>query len=204
MSLNTTLCNRIVDNMVKYVEDDKETQKVKLNYYIRVIMDGVDKFMVMFLVFLFSGFGGEYLTCYIALSITRTFLGGFHLKTGFQCLVMTFGVFYISIILGHICDVPVLVKILALVCWIIIVWLYGPFKSPQRPRYSEAKKQRFRILASAGGCIVVICSIAFDKYVFSGCVMWVMIYQLTESILFIAHELSQNRKVQKSMEGKEG
>lgn len=204
MSLNTTICNKIVNNMVKYVEDDKETQKVKLNYYIRVIMDGVDKFVVLLLIFLLSGFGIEYLTCYIALSITRTFLGGFHLKTGFQCLMMTFGVFYVCIILGHICEVPLPAKLLVLVSWLVIVWLYGPFQSHQRPRYSEAKKQRFRIMASVGGGLVVISSIIFGKYVFSGCIMWVMVYQLTESILFIAHELSQNRKVQKNIEGKEG
>ena len=98
MDINATLCNKIVDNMVKYVENDKETQKEKLNYYIRVIMDGVGNFAIMLLVFLLSGFGIEYIACYIALSVTRTFLGGFHLKTGDQCLVMTFGVFYVCIV----------------------------------------------------------------------------------------------------------
>ena len=204
MDINATLCNKIVDNMVKYVENDKETQKEKLNYYIRVIMDGVGNFAIMLLVFLLSGFGIEYIACYIALSVTRTFLGGFHLKTGDQCLMMTFGVFYVCIVLGHICDVAIPAKLLVLVCWILVVWLYGPFKSPQRPRYSDAKKQRFRILATTGGCIVVICSIIFGKYVFSGCIMWVMIYQLTESILFIAHERINNLNAHKTFKGKEG
>ena len=51
MDINATLCNKIVDNMMKYVENDKETQKEKLNYYIRVIMDGVGNFAIMLLVF---------------------------------------------------------------------------------------------------------------------------------------------------------
>lgn len=177
-------------------------KKVKLCYCVEYILDSVIKTLVLYLLFACLGFAKEFVLCWLAINITRRYIGGLHMKTGVGCLILSFFIYFTAIIMGEIVSLSTVQKIIVLIVDVIIAFLYGPFPSEQRPRYSEKTKRKFRIKGIVGICIVVLADVTMDLP--TECMMWILILQIMESVIAVFKINIRERRKMQYEEGSNG
>ena len=180
MNINKHISKWITEQLLGEEAYD-ETISIKLNYYFQVIIDDLEKFLLLLLIFIYTGNTAMYLLCFIAVSITRTFVGGLHMKSSVMCLFMTFAIYFVSITLGKICILKMLEKTIITLLDVIFIVMFTPIPSPQRPRYSIEKKKRFKRRAVIGVLIVFCISVFLGNY--ADCIIWILMFQLLEIIV---------------------
>lgn len=184
------ICNYITDKLLGEDKED-EIQRTKLLYCIDYILSELEHIIFFTVIFAAAGYLREYVMCWIAIGITRVYIGGIHMKTKEACFIFSFWVYLISIVLGQVAMVSWTGKLLVGAACLIILWSFAPFPSPQRPVYSDRKKREFRVKGSAG--IVVVTVYALSRGHGMDCVIWILILLLVESVYVILKERLQIR-----------
>lgn len=108
--------------------------------------------MVLVVVFGISGYLIPFLLCYLVLSMTRVYLGGFHMKSHMGCLILSFMVVSLSILGDRIFRFCYILPFMIVA--VLNMGIFAPIPSEQRPVYSKKQKMIFKFK----GCMGVILS----------------------------------------------
>lgn len=159
-------------------------RSAKIKYSIHSILDDAEKFIVLLAFFSLAGHVGEMLVCMFAILLTRSFIGGVHMRTWQGCMLMTTAVYVTSIMGGtHIyMDVHIAIGLSA-VCMALAVWV-APLPSPQRPCCSAKRRRRMRVSSAVGICVTIALYFMLAES-YSNCIAWVWLLQIIEVVCVV-------------------
>jgi len=96
--VNDLLINRIMVHLEVSKRGNESVQKI--SYTLQVIINEVEKFFVLLLLFFLLGYIKEFLVIMITIGSLRRFIGGSHRKTSEGCLIFSFTVIFTIIIVS--------------------------------------------------------------------------------------------------------
>ncbi len=189
MNFNNWVSIKITEALIGYPYDKTRIKDAKVAYFIECLINGFEKTIILLTLFGVMGKFKECLICYVVILLTRTCIGGIHMRTWIGCTIMTIGV--------HLCAVGcgMWVDISSLWIWIFVVAfalmvIVAPLPSPQRPNYRGRRKMwlKFR------GCTGVIISFAGWSILnnFGNYILWVLLLEIIEVVCAVLfHAISQ-------------
>lgn len=96
MPISDFLIKRILNQiraLNRYEEDDIDMMR----YSLQAILWEIEKVIIIFVIFALMGYPIHYLVTLIVLMSIRVFAGGYHSKSSFGCLFITFSGFFLAI-----------------------------------------------------------------------------------------------------------
>lgn len=194
------ISEKIAEKLLGNTEDLQK--KIKVCFCVEFILDSFIKTFLLFLIFASSGYVKEFILCWLTINFTRRYIGGLHMKTGEGCLIVSFLIYFVAIVMGEIMSLSPIFKLAVLIADILIAICYGPFPSAQRPRYSNKTKRKFRIKGIVGMCMVVMADALM--HISTGCMLWILILQIIESIVVVLKINMNERRERHYEEGSDG
>lgn len=122
------LANKLAD---KVIENDTytETQAKKIRYGLVCIFSDLYKFILFLIIFAIFSSTKEFLLSFLCILLLRPYLGGFHSKNEFVCILISFLTSLISVLAGKADLIPYYIQI----ALIIALPATGAIISPVRP-----------------------------------------------------------------------
>lgn len=159
-------------------KNDSELKRYKITYSVQLILNDGEKIVLIGLFFSFLGRLTPYIMCVLFLGMLRTYCGGIHLNTFWNCFFMSFTCFGAIIFLGQYLLISSWQSYVIYLIDFILLLVFAPLPSKKRFIYSE--KQKY--LAKFYSCIVlaiVICIGIFTKSL-SNYITWIIVVQIIE------------------------
>lgn len=128
------LANKLAD---KVIENDTypEEQAKKIRYGLICIFSDLYKFILLLIIFSIFSAGKEFLMTFLCILLLRPYLGGFHAKNEFVCILISFLTALISVLGGRAELIPHYIQI----ALIAILPVIGAVISPVRPNKEKKK-----------------------------------------------------------------
>lgn len=173
--------------MVKAIEgdeyDSESERTAKIGYSLQKIIDDIEKFFIIILISIVFDTTKEALVCMLVISLTRKFMGGMHMTTWFGCTMMTTMVYSLAIIGGKIFHFSLLMQSASILLCVLMVILYAPLPSEQRPKYIGKKRINIKIRCIAGLMVSVVLSVIMKSY--SSTITCILLLEIIEAILVV-------------------
>lgn len=134
---------------------------------------------ISFLCFISSG--DAVFACFITTVLIRTFLGGIHQKTMFRCVMFSILIYTAAILCGHYIEIPTLIMVVIVLGEVVIVYLFAPIPSKERPIYTKSQRKKLKFNALAGVAICSVILIGFSEV--RNTMVWMMLLQQIECYL---------------------
>ncbi len=134
------LANKLAD---KVIENDTytEAQAKNIRYGLVCIFSDLYKFILLFAIFTIFSSTKEFLLSFLCVLLLRPYLGGFHAKNEFVCILISFLTLLVSILAGKADIIPYYIQI----ALIIVLPVIGAVISPVR---LNKEKSNYTILKS--------------------------------------------------------
>ena len=171
--------------MVKAIEGDEydSDRTAKIGYSLQKIIDDIEKFLIIILISIIFDTTKEALVCMLVISLTRKFMGGMHMTTWFGCTMMTTMVYSLAIIGGKIFHFSLLMQSASILLCVLMVILYAPLPSEQRPKYIGKKRINIKIRCIAGLMVSAVLSVIMKSY--SSTITCILLLEIIEAILVV-------------------
>ena len=164
--------------MVKAIEgdeyDSESDRTAKIGYSLQKIIDDIEKFLIIILISIIFDTTKEALVCMLVISLTRKFMGGMH---------MTTMVYSLAIIGGKIFHFSLLMQSASILLCVLMVILYAPLPSEQRPKYIGKKRINIKIRCIAGLMVSAVLSVIMKSY--SSTITCILLLEIIEAILVV-------------------
>ena len=183
----------INDKMAQHIMLLLETERLgdevtvaKVQYALLVILDEVEKFILLSLLFGFFYEVGKFYLAFLALGSLRIFMGGSHRSTKIGCLLSSLVNFGMILYLSVLLYVPVSAAggVACLLLLEIVLWV--PLASPQQLRYNTQQKRKLKkkalIALTAWGCVVPFLPVEAGNIVF-----WSLAFQAMEVLVVMLY-----------------
>lgn len=160
---------------------EKEKQAIYWGY--KLIGTELSKFIILLIIFIIIGKWGEFLISIAMLLPLRCNIGGLHFKTYRTCLLVTFSIFIVAIIiLPKFILTKVKVILLMFLC-LILTLIIGPIINPTRPSLSkfQIKKSKKRAAIIFVIYTILYCIFPDNQYIICG--IWITIEQTIQLLL---------------------
>ena len=179
MDVNERISIKITEMLLGCLNDNTKNREEKVNYSINNIINSVEKILILLALFASNRKIEEFFACYVVILLTRTYMGGIHMKTWMGCTIMTILVYICAVEGGCWIDVHS-IEICIFIVAVIFMVLIAPIPSPQRPNYGATKKRRLKIQ----GCIGIMMSYLMYCYIddLSNYILWVLLLEIIEVI----------------------
>lgn len=164
------------------IRKEENIRKIKIQFAFESIINDLEKFLILFIIFSLSGFFHQFLLCFVAILLTRPSIGGVHMKTYTGCLVFTYFYFLTSIIGSECFNIYPYCYILS-ISLIVSVIIFAPIKPINRPQYNIRQKRKFKIHGCIG--ILMICALYYCFRTFSECMIWILLLEQIELIMVL-------------------
>ena len=132
---------RIVKKEKNYNEDEIEVMK----YAIECIYLTGTKIIVITMLAYILGIFHEYLLFILFYAPLRLLIFGWHANTSKECWIISISAFILIPYLCSILNIPLYVKIIALVMCLIVYSLYAPADTKKRPIVSSKRRLFFKV-----------------------------------------------------------
>lgn len=167
-----------------------EVMTAKVQYALQVILDELQKFVVLSLLFgLFYQVGKFYLA-FLALGSLRIFMGGSHRSTKAGCLLSSLVNFGMILCFSAFLYMPISVAVVVVFLLVLEILFWVPLTSPQQLRYSTRQKKRLKKKALAAlvtwGCVVPFLPAEAGNIVF-----WSLAFQAAEVLTVVLYRGSR-------------
>lgn len=109
-----------------------ETEISNIRYGLVCIFSDLYKTLLYLLIFTVFSLTKEFVLAFIAFLMIRPFLGGYHFKSEFVCIIMSFLTMVIAIFAGKIIIIPFYMQLVLIVLLPILGFLITPVKDKQK------------------------------------------------------------------------
>ncbi len=150
-------------------------EKAVMKFFLFGTLSEISKSIIFYILFYAFGLHREFIASLIFLMAFRIFSGGIHFRKYIHCLLFSFGVFAVNIVLGKYIIIPkFLGVILSLIC---IAPIYGltPVQAKTRPKATQkiitnAKRKELIVIMA-----FVIIYLANNTNVYMNIGLWMLI-----------------------------
>ena len=179
--MNHAISIRIVEKLTSKKYDEEDIQCLKCVYALECILAEGEKTIVIFLFFALFHQAMQFFACFITTVLIRTFLGGIHQKTMFRCVMFSILIYTAAILCGHYIEIPTLIMVVIVLGEMVIVYLFAPIPSKERPIYTQSQRKKLKFNALAGVAICSVILIGFSEV--RNTMVWMMLLQQIECYL---------------------
>lgn len=170
------LCQTKKQIQEEYQYTDFQMRQIK--YIIFSLFSELSKLFLLYLFFSHISKTLELTVSIFAMLSVRIFTGGIHLKHYFSCLLLSWGILFMSIcILPNFIYLDTLSMMLIMILCIMAIYFIGPIPSSHRPALSDMQKKRDSIKAATSILIYIYLTFVFQKndYLYTG--FWSILLQ---------------------------
>lgn len=159
MDLSGRISRRITDMIADMHKGLSEDEIEKINYGLMILISNSFKLFVILLIAALLGVFKLALITFFVFGILRTFAGGVHAKTSLQCLLSVMFI-YFAVIYGAI-YIPCtnLEKFLLFTVNIVLIMLFAPADTVEKPIIGEKHRRNLRYMALATMLILYVISL---------------------------------------------
>ena len=144
--VNNCIVNRVVVCLgAAETRGDEATEKI--TYSLKVLLDEVEKILILIVAFGVMGQLREFLTALFTIGAIRMFVGGSHQKTFMGCLIFSFAIMYSIIFIASKINIVLIAENIIYVTICVVILTVVPIKSRRGVEYSYTKKLEFRLKA---------------------------------------------------------
>lgn len=145
------LINRIackLTNLICINTTVKETDDEKIRYALIVIINELVKIIILSTIFFCIGKLNYYVFSMVILLTLRTFSGGVHYNSSFECLVVTILFFIITcIVFVDYITIPIKLAYLIIFISLILIIIFSPCPNPKRPIRHNKRRWYLKIIS---------------------------------------------------------
>jgi len=140
----------VVKKIIVYLETDVqrgEEAKQKVEYSLKVVLDEVEKLLILIMVFNALGKAKEFVVAIITIASIRSFLGGSHRKTTIGCICFSFAAIYIILAIAEKSNIVLIFEEIIYLLIMLLILTLAPITSNKGINYKYIKKLEFRLKA---------------------------------------------------------
>lgn len=140
----------IVEKYIRYMQERyvyQKNEREKVQFVLMSLLAEAEKMIFLSIIFVFLGRGMEFIICILVLVGSRRYIGGFHAKTIFGCVAVSF--LYISLGIWMSEQLQLTNNLLNCVYLLSasLIYLWVPLKSKNRPASTSEQKLRMQLKA---------------------------------------------------------
>ena len=190
-------CDLITEKIKLKVTDIDEERELIINFGVRLIFGELPKILILFVIGFLLNMGWQTLLLFFLIAPYRSFTGGIHLKTHLGCMITTFILYLLPIILTKyilISDKIILYILTSLITMfsIIIITKYAPADTENMPILSKKETKSKKIKAYIA-LVVLLLIIIFNPYAqFSYMIIYAIFLQ-NLTVLPLLYKLTNNK-----------
>lgn len=171
------------------------TDLLKINYTLQVILGDCSKLIIILLIFLFFKQLPLFFLSFVILNSTRPLIGGLHCKTYTGCLIVSI-LYFISIMIFSIFapKFSMYFYTVFFVISFIITARYAPCPNEKRP---IKNKGRLKILSLISLTFWMILFFYFANIQISNCIFASLFFQVTQLLIYNVKGVVSNAKITK-------
>lgn len=172
-----------------------ETDLLKIDYSLQVILGDLTKFIVIFSIFLFLKQVPLFFLIFIILNSTRPLIGGIHCKTFNSCLIVS--IIYFTIIMLFSILSPKLSTYFYIIFFIIsflITFAYAPCPNEKRPIKNKKILKILSLISLTFWCILFFTLINTQ---ICNCIFLSLLIQIIQLIIFNLKGVASNAEITK-------
>lgn len=158
MDISAKICQAIT-HRVKGTLGISEEDAEKVNYGLMILVSTIFKLSIILLVAAFLGIFKLVLITFLTFGALRTFAGGVHAKTSLQCLVAMFFFYFTIVYCAIYLPFSFQAKALLSLINLILILLYAPADTAEKPIIGEKHKKNLRFLAVATMVVLFLVSL---------------------------------------------
>ncbi len=167
-------------------------EKKLMMFYVKAMISEISKTIIFAIIFYAMGLLREFGAALFFLLLYRTSSGGLHCKTYLGCLFLSFGFFFLGMLLGIYIWVPIYIIIPATLILAVSAYLLSPVQAPTRPPLEESliKKAKQQTIIKISIFLILACLFSNNVYICIG--FWLLVLHVLQ--LYIAYQIRRCRK----------
>ncbi len=139
-----------------------QSERDKLGYMLRVLMSEGEKLVLLLGLALCFHVLSEFLIAFLAMTLSRSFVGGIHRDTYWGCLLHTVLYFTVVLLLAEYVTAFNVYPFFGL--FAVLICLTDPVTAKQRGKISERRRKRLKRYAMLGLCICLLMCVMLPPY----------------------------------------
>ncbi len=146
------ICNYIMEKIKSSIDNMDEERELVIEFGIKLIIGELPKIAILFIIGFLIGIGWYTVILFLLLSIYRSFVGGFHLKTHLGCMITTSILYLMPIILAKyvIITENIITHILTIIISLFSIFViakYAPADTENIPILSKKERKSKKVKA---------------------------------------------------------
>ncbi len=139
--------NCIIKKIKLYLEvaEKGEESEQRITYILQVIINEVEKFVLLLTVFTILGYATEYMVIMMTIGAIRGYLGGGHRKTTEGCIIFSFAIVLIILIFARCSYLPLMLMEFIYITIVVMLIKKAPVLTNKSINYSQKKRQEFKL-----------------------------------------------------------
>lgn len=183
LNLNQRIAERYTADCIKKGENLTELQMDKVKYAMMVILNEVEKFLMLTVMFAILGEIKIYIISLAVVLSVRFTIGGYHRKTFWGCFFFSLCFLSVVIMMTKFISLPDIFPIMIFLLYCVFIALKAPILPEYRPEPDDKRKKKLKVYA----CIIMgvwlaFCEITTDGTI-RGCIEWTLLLQLSEILV---------------------
>jgi accessory gene regulator B len=146
------ITNKLSDKCLNFIKSNTtipETDLEKIYYGLQVIMMDMSKTIILFTTGYLLGILKYMFIAFIAFTILRSFASGVHANSTLQCIIVNYILFLGNVYLSLNFSINIIVQSIIFIISLILVFLYAPGDTEERPLVSKKLRRRLKIKSLA-------------------------------------------------------
>lgn len=179
----TIISSTICKILLKYNNTLTNTDLLKINYVINVILNDILKLLIVGIIFTILDKTSLFILSLNILISLRLFIGGIHCKTSMSCLLVTILHFFITTIISQILiNINIIICIIFFIISIVLILIYAPCPNKKRPLKN---KMILKILSLISFCFWIIVFFCTYTQRIRSCIFFSLVIQIIQIIINI-------------------
>lgn len=111
------------------------------------LLSELTKFIIYSAIFASLGVIQYYFIALVFFCILRGFIGGFHNEKYWQCMITTFLIFLLTVLIGKFVIIAFTIKVVLLILSVIAIVIYAPVDHPNKPIINDKRRMTLKYLS---------------------------------------------------------
>ena len=185
----------ITDYLSKNNSSLNETDLLKINYTLQVILGSLTKLAIIFFIFLYLNQLPLFFLSFVILNSTRPLAGGLHCETFMSCLIVSI-IYFISVTLFSTLSPKfnIYFYIIFFIISFIIILRYAPCPNEKRP---TKNKEKLKVLSLISLAFWTMLFFKLPNIQICNCIFISIFFQIIQLIIFNMKGVVFNAKIYK-------
>ncbi|MCM1179496.1 MAG: accessory gene regulator B family protein [Clostridium sp.] len=175
--------DQVVQKLLQFLgtREYGETVFLKVDYSLRVIISGMEKTVLLCILFGITGYLKEFLAAFGVIIMLRSYTGGMHRKTITGCFLQSLVNLSLIIFLGNNIMLKKGVCVFAAVVLIVFILYFAPIQSEDRMLYSKKQRMGFKGKALVGMAVIFASGICVPQQLYNT-MMFAVFFHMFEMV----------------------